>query len=180
MAVSQPSTICPIRAHVSLISSKYPTWCRSTFEPCRHDLIHAFVYPSCSIIQENIIFDRANDRFNLEVLTTMGDVILDIGTRESSFSFGASDRVGLRRWSNEEQHKWSHEAQPDSIRCYVAHSRKEKLHERLRSLPLSNCPNIVLSLWSRHPSSFLVLPTSHHKSRDEIFFKGEVCNTMCY
>jgi hypothetical protein len=30
------------------------------------------VYPSCSTIQENIIFDHANDRFSLEVLTPMG------------------------------------------------------------------------------------------------------------
>jgi hypothetical protein len=172
MAVSPPSTIFPIRARVSLILSKYPTWCQSTFESCRHDLTRAFVYPSCSTIQENIIFDRTNDRFSLKVLTPMGDVILDIGTQESSFPFGASDRVGPRRWSNESQHKWSHEAQPDSTRCYVAHSRKEKLHERPKSLPLSNYPNILFSPWSRHPSSFLVLLTSHHKSWDEIFFNG--------
>jgi hypothetical protein len=38
VAVSQPSTICPTRARVSLISSKYSTWYRSTFKPYRHDL----------------------------------------------------------------------------------------------------------------------------------------------
>jgi hypothetical protein len=79
MAVLQMSTICPNRARVSMISSKYPTWCRYTFEPCRHDLTRAFMYPSCSVIQENVISDRAEDRFNLEVLTLMGDVALGIG-----------------------------------------------------------------------------------------------------
>jgi hypothetical protein len=38
-----------------------------------------FVYPSCSTIQENAIFDRTNDQFSLEVLTPMGDAILNIG-----------------------------------------------------------------------------------------------------
>jgi hypothetical protein len=50
MAVLQPSTICPTRALVSLISSKYPTRCRSTSEPCHHDLTRAFIYLSCSVI----------------------------------------------------------------------------------------------------------------------------------
>jgi hypothetical protein len=70
--VSQPSIICPIKARVSLISSKYPTWCRFTLEPCRHDLTCAFSYPSCAISQENIIFNRANDQFCMEVLTQWG------------------------------------------------------------------------------------------------------------
>jgi hypothetical protein len=64
---------------VSLILSKYLTWCRFAFEPRRHDLTRAFMYPSCSVIQENAIFDCAKDRFSLKVLTLMGDVILDVG-----------------------------------------------------------------------------------------------------
>jgi hypothetical protein len=46
-----------------------------------------FVYLPCSIVQENIISDRANDRFSLKVLTPIGDVVLDIEILESSFSF---------------------------------------------------------------------------------------------
>jgi hypothetical protein len=34
----------PSRARVSLILSKYPTWCQSIFEPCRHD----FTVPLCT------------------------------------------------------------------------------------------------------------------------------------
>jgi hypothetical protein len=79
MVVLQTFEICPSRAHVLLILSKYPTWCRSTFEPSRHGLTHAFMYLPCLVIQENVIFDRAEDRFSLEVLTPMGDVFLDIG-----------------------------------------------------------------------------------------------------
>jgi hypothetical protein len=48
--------------------------------PCQYDLTRDFVYPSYSTIQENIIFNRSNDRFSLEVLTPMGNVVLDIGT----------------------------------------------------------------------------------------------------
>jgi hypothetical protein len=46
----------------------------------QYDLTCDSIYPSCFIIQENIIFDRAMDRFSLEVLTPMGGVVLDIGT----------------------------------------------------------------------------------------------------
>jgi hypothetical protein len=137
MVISQTSTICPIRARVSLILSKYPTWCRSTFEPCCHDITRAFVYPSCLVIQENVI----SDRFNLEVITPMGDVILDVGVWESSFPFRASDWVnGPRRSSNVAQHKESHESQSESTRCYIAHAWKEKLHGKLRSFLLSMAP----------------------------------------
>jgi hypothetical protein len=72
IVVSQMSTICPVGACVSLISSKYPIWYQSTFEPCLHDLTRAFGYPSCSVIQENIIFHHANNHFNLKVITQMG------------------------------------------------------------------------------------------------------------
>jgi hypothetical protein len=40
---------------------------------------HDFVYLHYSIIQENIISNRVNDRFTLEVLSPIGDVVLDIG-----------------------------------------------------------------------------------------------------
>jgi hypothetical protein len=36
-------TMLPTSACVLPFLSKYPTWCRSTFEPCRHDL----TMPSC-------------------------------------------------------------------------------------------------------------------------------------
>jgi hypothetical protein len=80
--------------------------------------------------------------------------------------------TGPRRLSNEAQNNQSHEAQSDSTRCYVTNARKERLHERLRSFPPSNYLNILLSPRSMCPSSFLVLPTSLRKSRDEISFKG--------
>jgi hypothetical protein len=49
-----------IGAHVSLISSEYPTWHRSTLKPCGHDLNRALIYPSCPNVPEKIIFERAN------------------------------------------------------------------------------------------------------------------------
>jgi hypothetical protein len=49
-----------IGARVSLISSEYPTWRRSTLKSCGHDLNRALVYPSCPKIPEKIIFERTN------------------------------------------------------------------------------------------------------------------------
>jgi hypothetical protein len=43
-------------ARVSLISSEYPTWRRSTLKPCGHDLNRPLIYPSCPNIPEKIIF----------------------------------------------------------------------------------------------------------------------------
>jgi hypothetical protein len=43
-------SLCPIGAHASPMLSKYPTWCRATFEPCHHDLTCVLMYPSWSII----------------------------------------------------------------------------------------------------------------------------------
>jgi hypothetical protein len=57
---------CTIGACVSLISSKYPTCCWSTFQSCHYDLTCDFVYLSCSIIQENIVFYSTNDRSSWE------------------------------------------------------------------------------------------------------------------
>jgi hypothetical protein len=86
--------------------------------------------------------------------------------------------AGPRRLSIEAQNKQSQEAQSDSTRCHVAHARKKKLYERPRSFPPSNYLNILLSPRPMWHSSFLVLPTSFHKSRDEISFRGGGCNTM--
>jgi hypothetical protein len=130
------------------------------------------VYPSCSIIQENIILNRAKDWFSLEVLTLMGGVGLDIGTWESSFPFWASDRVGSRRLSNE--------AQPDSTRCCVTHSQKEKLQERPRSFPPSNCPDILLYPWSMRHLSFLCFPPPFVNLRMRFLLREEGCNTLYY
>jgi hypothetical protein len=69
--------------------------------PCQYDLTCDFMYPSCSIIQENIIFDGANDQSSLEF-----DKVLDIGIRDSRVPFRASAPVaGPRRSINEAQHK---------------------------------------------------------------------------
>jgi hypothetical protein len=57
-----------IGVRVSLISSEYPTWHRSTLKPCGHDLNRALIYPSCPNVLEKIIFERANVWFSLEVL----------------------------------------------------------------------------------------------------------------
>jgi hypothetical protein len=139
--------------------------------------MRAFMYRSCSIIQENVISDRADDQFSLEILTLMEDIILDIGIlereRESYFLVRASARVARpRRSSDEAQHNQSHEAQPDSTRYYAAHSRNEKLHKRPRSFLLQT---ILISSVPHDQSvvhRFLCSPALR-KYWDEISFKGE-------
>jgi hypothetical protein len=119
---------------------------------CQYDLTCDFMYPSCSIIQENIIFDSTNDQSNLEF-----EKVLDIGIWENPFPFQASSWVARPRISsNEAQHEQSHEAQSDSTRCYVAHAWKEKWHGWSRSSPPFNCPDILQATRSMHLSSFVV------------------------
>jgi hypothetical protein len=57
-----------IGVRVSLISSEYPTWRRSTLNPCGHDLNRVLIYPSCPNVLEKIIFECVNVWFSLEVL----------------------------------------------------------------------------------------------------------------
>jgi hypothetical protein len=134
--------------------------------PCQYDLTYNFMYPSCSSIQENIIFDSANDRSSLEF-----EKVIDIGIWESPFPFRASDQVaGSRRSSNGAQNKKSHKAQSDSTRCYVAHAQKEKLHGKPRSFLLS-----MVSIYSfLHGQCIFhrsLCSPSFHKSQDKISFK---------
>jgi hypothetical protein len=82
----------------ALILSKYPIWCRSIFEPCCHVLNCAFVYSSYSVIQGNAIFDCADEWVSLEVLTLMGDIVLDVRIWESSFPSWASDQKKWHGW----------------------------------------------------------------------------------
>jgi hypothetical protein len=149
--------------------------------PCQYSLTRDFIRPPYSIIPENNISDHTDDWFSLKVLTPLGDVVLDIEIWESPFLFWVFARVvGPIRSSNEAQHKQSHEAQSDSIRCYVTHAHEEKLHERSRSTRPSDYPDIIFSPQSMHLSSFLVLFPSFHKSWDAISFKREGCNIPCY
>jgi hypothetical protein len=55
--------------------------------PYQYDLNRDFVCLFGPIVQENIISDRTYDRFRLEVHTPIGNVVLNIGIWESSFSF---------------------------------------------------------------------------------------------
>jgi hypothetical protein len=83
-----PSSILP-SALIALVNRQGQSSDKTVLSismPCQYDLTHDFVYQSCSTIQENIIFDRTNDRFSFEVLTSMGDVILAIGTWEKMCS----------------------------------------------------------------------------------------------
>jgi hypothetical protein len=57
------------------------------------------------------------------------------------------------------------------------HERKSGTGDR-ESLPLFNCPAVLLAPQSMHHSSFLILFL--HKSWDKISFQGGGCNTLCY
>jgi hypothetical protein len=168
MVVSQTSTICPIRACVSLILSKYPTWYWPTFEPCRHDLTHAFCV--------SILFHHPREcKFSLEVLTLIEDIVLDVGIweREREFFSNLSIRPSwIKKTSNEVQ-----QAESWSVTRFYngamspTHGRKSFMRDREVFL-LPNYPDDLLSPRSMCPSSFLVLPTPHRKSQDDISFKG--------
>jgi hypothetical protein len=101
--------------------------------------------------QRECIFVCAEDRFSLEVLTPMGDVIPDVEIWESSFPFWVSARVvGPRGLSNGAWYKQSHEAQSNSTRWYVIHTWKKKLHGRLKSFLPSRSSAIIFFFFSFH------------------------------
>jgi hypothetical protein len=75
----------------------------------------------------------------------------------------------------------------------ILHSEMSPTHQRKRCMkdrevyPPFNYPNILLAIQSVHRSSFLVTPLLSYERRgrtrndeDEISFKGEDCNTLCY
>jgi hypothetical protein len=62
----------------------------------------------------------------------------------------------LIKLSDEED--WPMEATLRAAYNGLWEDKKEKLHQSLRSFPPSDCLDIVFSLQSRHPLSFLVHP----------------------
>jgi hypothetical protein len=96
------------------------------------------------------------------------------------FSFRASARVaGPRRPSKEAKHKQSHEAQSDSIGCYVAHARRESGMDDREVFPPFNRFSILLATQSMHISSFLVAPSFVNLGM-RFLLREESCNTACY
>jgi hypothetical protein len=81
----------------------------------------------------------------LKFLPRWGMSSLPLELEKKCVPFRAFNRVGQRRWSNEAQYQHSHGEQPNSTRCVVTHSRKEKMHERSRIFPPSNSPDIFVS-----------------------------------
>jgi hypothetical protein len=154
--------VSPLSSHVVMISIV-------------HSYIHHVLMSQIRSSSNALMFDSAwkflpdrGCRLNLEIW-------------EGSFSFQASTRVvGPRRSNNEVQHKQSHEAQSDLTRCYVAHARKEKLHERPRSFLLRTIliSSLLLDQCALH--RFLCLPPPFINLKTRFRLRGEGCNTPCY
>jgi hypothetical protein len=106
-----------------------------------------------------------------------GDVVLDIGTRESSFPFGASDRVGPRRWSTEAQHNGVMKHNP-ILQGTMSSTHVRKSCMRDREVLLLSIVSISFFLHGQCIFHRFLCPLLH-KSRDEISFKGKDCNTLC-
>jgi hypothetical protein len=68
----------PLSARVSFISSKYPTWCRSAFEPCRYELTHDFMYPSCLVYPRECHLYSCQSSFWFRRLTPMEAVSISV------------------------------------------------------------------------------------------------------
>jgi hypothetical protein len=144
------------------MSSKYPTWCQATFEPCRHDLTCVLMYPSCSIIQTNDVSDRIRSSFWYRSLYPGGSCPLSTSAlQEVIFDpehltklLGQEDRVIKRN-------KQSLEAQLDSTMASCRSLMKGKVAwvtEKSFLLSIVLIPDILLAIRSMHRSSFLVLP----------------------
>jgi hypothetical protein len=160
----------------SIRSRTPPPWCPFISDPCHFDLALNCVYPSCSIIQENIIFNSANDRSSLEF-----EKVLDSGTWESHFPFRASARVaGPRISSNKVQTSrvMKHNPIPQGA-MLLLHGRK-KMHEKPKSFLLSMVPR---SSFLHGKSTFhrFLCPSSFTNPRTRFLLGGGGgCNTSCY
>jgi hypothetical protein len=55
--------------------------------PCQYGLTHDFIHPPFSIVRENNIFDRVDDRFSLEFLTLLGMLFLTLEFDKVLFPF---------------------------------------------------------------------------------------------
>jgi hypothetical protein len=146
-----------IGAHVSLISSAYPTWRRSTIKSSGHDLNRALIYPSCPNVPEKIIFERANVRFSLEVLAPWRMSPLTVGYENVHFL----SRLLLELLNQEDQMMKCNTSRVarHHLRWQGALSsthRRESYMENCED-PLLNYSDILWSLWPMHLSSFLVL-----------------------
>jgi hypothetical protein len=140
-----------ISTRVSLLSSKYPTGCRSTFEPCCYDLTRDFMYPSCSIYPGECHLYSCQSSFRSWSLTPMKavsiDMKLDKGLLNPKHSMKLSEKgIG-----------WLMQHDRSCQSTLLPTHRRKSMHERSRSPPPSNCYDILLSQRARHPSSFLVL-----------------------
>jgi hypothetical protein len=126
------------------------------------------VYPSYSIIQEsaNSVWKSYPDRGYCPWRWNLRE-------REREFFSSLSIRPSwIKKTSNEAQ-----QAESWSVTRFYngamspTHGRKSFMRDREVFL-LPNYPDDLLSPRSMCPSSFLVLPTPHRKSQDDISFKG--------
>jgi hypothetical protein len=167
-------TRLPDSARVSSISSQYPTWCRSTLESCGHDLNHAFLYPSCSTIQEKVTSNRPDDRFSLEVLMPRVRCQPQLWIRRQFFS-----TQSIRwRYQTERVKWWTQPDQTQQRALSPTHRRKSCKEDRKD--PLLDYPDI---LWSPRPmrlSSFSCAPPPFVNLGTRFLLRGEGCNTPCY
>jgi hypothetical protein len=118
-------------------------------------------------IQENVTSTHSKDHFSLEVshkwkLSALAWNLIKVFSIQSI------------RWSCKKKKRIGWLMQRDRSRqsALSPTRRRKRLHERPRRSPPFGCPNILLSPQSMCPSSFLMLPTSLCKSRNEISLKG--------
>jgi hypothetical protein len=144
----------PLSAHISFISSKYPTWCRSTFQPCRYELTHNIMYPSYLVYPREFHLYSCQSSFLFWCLTPMEPVSINVKLHKGFL------RLEHLMKLSDNGDRVINATGSESSKCSVATHRRKKWHGWLRSLPLFNCPAILLDTRSMCLSSFLVPPPS--------------------
>jgi hypothetical protein len=154
---SQTSTICPIGARVSLILSKYPTWCRSTVEPGCHDLtrLHVPILFNLSKRISSSITPMIASVWKFLPIWGMPSLTLELENVlfhfEPMIELGQEDRVMKCNTSRVMNHN-------PSLQGAMSPTHGWKSCLRDREVLSSNGLNIFVSPRSMHPTSFLVLP----------------------
>jgi hypothetical protein len=130
------------------------------FKPC-FDLARDFMYPSRSIVQENIAFDRADDRFRWKFLPwwRMSPLTLEF---DREFNSHSEPPIELDQEDQVMKHNTSRVMKYNLIpqgTMSPTHGRKSGMGDREVPPPF-NCSAVLFATQSTYPSLFLLPPPS--------------------
>jgi hypothetical protein len=138
-----------------------------TSEPCCYDLTRDFMYPSCLIYLRDCHIYSCQRSSQSWSLIPMEVVRIDMEHDKDLLHPEHPMKLSYKE-------DWPMDATLMGVYIMLWEIEKEKLHGRPRSFSPFDCPDIVVSPQSRHPSSFLVQPPPSVNLRMRFLLGGTV------